>query len=264
MDEHRWTTYDEPNLFQWCVMKPQLRIGPLGGISSEVLNFKVFSRILPKAHGVTRKSRTFAKPCHKYLFRKCLWTARCPKRSIACAECCRNRNFTLFHVHGVSKVESWQLFTMIQGKRQPRTLPVQAMGGKSGNVCFKTLRLHRPAQSKIRLLVPSSHCLWPSTWPGRPREVWLRASPFLNQQPSCPAFLSFGLAKGTTRFSIGSCSWCKHSLMQMCFSDVLGRERAFHLWVVHQLCIHVVSHLRISISCRSCGTVQLLRGTLCV
>ena len=63
------------------------------------------------------------------------------------------------------------------------------------------------------------------------REVWLRASPFLNQQPSCPAFLSFGLAKGTTRFSIGSCSWCKHSLMQMCFSDMLGRERAFRLLV---------------------------------
>ena len=30
-------------------VKPQLRIGQLGGISNEVLNFKVFTKILPKA-----------------------------------------------------------------------------------------------------------------------------------------------------------------------------------------------------------------------
>ena len=50
MDEHEWTTYDEPDQFQRCAVKPQLRIGQLGGISNEVLNFKVFTKILPKAH----------------------------------------------------------------------------------------------------------------------------------------------------------------------------------------------------------------------
>mgnify|MGYP002804669219 CR=1 FL=1 len=66
MDEHEWTTYDEPDQFQRCAVKPQLRIGQLGGISNEVPNFKIFTRILPKA----------------------LIPAACfPKLSIAYAEC---------------------------------------------------------------------------------------------------------------------------------------------------------------------------------
>ena len=46
-------------------------------------------------------------------------------------------------------------------------------------------------ESKVALLnpvlpVPSSHCLWPSTWRGRLQEVWLRTSPFRNEHPFCP------------------------------------------------------------------------------
>ena len=119
-DEHGWTTYDEFYLFQRCAMKPQLRIGPLGGISTEVLNFKVFTRILL----VTRRSRTFAKPCRKYLF----WKYHC----------------------------NWW---------------VVSLG-------MLASRLWRFGAS---LPVPTSHCFC-----GRLQEVWLRASPFRNEQPFCP------------------------------------------------------------------------------
>ena len=64
------------------------------------------------------------------------------------------------------------------------------MGGKSGNVGFKTLRLHRPAHANLwkfgaSLPAPSSLCLWP-TWRERLQEVCLKASPVRNEQPFCP------------------------------------------------------------------------------
>ena len=61
MDEHEWTTYDEPDQFQRCAVKPQLRMGQLGGISNEVPNFKIFTRILPKAQWAHKRVTNICK-----------------------------------------------------------------------------------------------------------------------------------------------------------------------------------------------------------
>ena len=51
MDEHGWTTYDEPDLFQgFNCCETTIENWSTWWNFQAVLNFKVFTRIFPKAH----------------------------------------------------------------------------------------------------------------------------------------------------------------------------------------------------------------------
>ena len=122
-----WINYDEPDLYQRCAVKPQLRIGQLGGISNKVLNFKVFTRILAKALRDHKRVTYICKPCHKCLSRRGIRTEdfdSCNALSKALHRMCRMLQKSKFHFFSCSwsheqSFSSWQLFTMMQGKRQP-------------------------------------------------------------------------------------------------------------------------------------------------
>ena len=121
------------------VVKPQLRIGQLGGISNEVLNFKVFTKILPKAHWDHKRVTYFCKAMSQMSFPKVpsdrrLWFLQCAfpsapsqVRNVAEIEICFCFMF----------MESWAKFFILAAfhndagqKAVMRTVPVQSMRWK--------------------------------------------------------------------------------------------------------------------------------------